>query len=477
MAAHVAGSPAPPPGRILLRRLENWLRIRLILAFSLLFLVIYGGCSWLALHMPYRISLATRWDDFAFQPAWAWVYLSMNPVLLLVAWRLPLARLLPWAWVLSIQTLWAAPFFLLMPVEPLARPDSDLVAFQLADRLNLSLNYFPSLHVCYAFTTAWFLRGGQGWLRGWLGLAWALAIACSTLAIREHYLVDILGGLLLAGVGVRFWQPGDLLALRAELYALWNLEHFVARHRRYGLIGLVLYASSLRAWRARRPLRLGFAYLQHVDDLLDGHRVCGYEPLELVCLRGPNGQVDVHVLSTLWQVWRRDLEAFPESLAWVESLRECMIRDRRRVQERALWSEEQLQEHFRETFRHSLNLLLCLAGHNLRAEAIPEMVDLLSWCSVFRDLDDDLAHGLINVPSSVVLAQGERKWDLRPWSAEQAARAQLLIEAVELRLKDLEGRPEVRLLRPFLRSARRIHAQVNRQTTFPRRPIEAEVSG
>lgn len=445
MAQDVARAPTDAQARDL-KRLEFWVRISLCLAFSALFLLVYGGCSQLAAFMPYRVELATSWDSFAFQPAWAWVYVSLNALLLGVAWLLPLQRVLNWFWVLSMQTLWAAPFFLLLPVVPLPRPSSDLAIFVLADTMNLQLNYFPSLHVCYAFTTAWFL----GPRLRWLGLMWACAVAWSTLAIREHYLADIAGGLVLAALGIRFLRPCDPEALRGELYCLWNLQHFVRRHRRYGLIGLVLYAASLRDWKGRRPLRVGFAYLQHVDDLLDGHRPCSAEPLDLVDLRGDPDNVDIHVLATLQRVWQRDLLRFPEAQAWVGPLVDCMRRDRQRVLDEAVWSEEQLQKHFRETFGLSLNLMLCLAGHDLRAQEVPEMVDLLAWCSVFRDLDDDLAHGLNNVPVEVT--------DLRAWKRSEAVRAGQLIQATQTRLESLKGRSGASLLQPFLRSARRIHS-------------------
>jgi len=321
-----------------------------------------------------------------------------------------------------------------------------MAIFVLADTMNLELNYFPSLHVCFAFTTAWFFAPRYRWL----GLLWASAVAWSTLAIREHYLADVAGGLLLAVVGIRFLRPRDPEALRAELYGLWNLQHFVRRHRRYGLIGLVLYAASLKDWKGRRPLRLGFAYLQHVDDLLDGHRPCSAEPLDLVDLRGDPNNVDIHVLSTIYAVWQRDLQRFPEAQAWVQPLVDCMRRDRLRVLQGAVWSQEQLQEHFRETFRLSLNLMLCLAGHDLRAEEVPEMVDLLAWCSVFRDLEDDLAHGLNNVPAEVT--------DPLAWKRSEAIRAGQLILATQARLDSLKGRSGTSLLQPFLRSARRIHS-------------------
>jgi hypothetical protein len=65
-------------------------------------------------------------------------------------------------------------------------------------------------------------------------------------------------------------------------------------------------------------------------------------------------------------------------------------------------SAETLAEHHRKTFRLSLDLTLIAAGSNLRAEDAPELVEALSWCSPVRDLREDLAKGLINIPAEVL---------------------------------------------------------------------------
>jgi membrane-associated phospholipid phosphatase len=58
-------------------------------------------------------------------------------------------------------------------------------------------NCFPSLHVALAA-----ISGVALWRRGWrsLSLAWPLLIAASTLTTRQHVMVDVAGGAVLAAL-------------------------------------------------------------------------------------------------------------------------------------------------------------------------------------------------------------------------------------------------------------------------------------
>lgn len=54
----------------------------------------------------------------------------------------------------------------------------------------------PSIHVGGAALAAFYLRGQRRWLQ-WLGGGWALAVAVTTLTMKQHYAVDGVGGLVL----------------------------------------------------------------------------------------------------------------------------------------------------------------------------------------------------------------------------------------------------------------------------------------
>ena len=110
-----------------------------------------------------------------------------------------------------------------------------------------------------------------------------------------------------------------------------------------------------------------------------------------------------------------DADAQRDFIALVQAMRV----DRIRVLEHAVWSEEQLSSHHRTTFTLSVNLMLTTAGCSARAEEVPALIDALAWCSVFRDLDEDLRKGLNNVPAGA---------DIAEWTHASHARACILLE-------------------------------------------------
>lgn len=78
-------------------------------------------------------------------------------------------------------------------------------ALQFLKATDVGGNAFPSLHVAFAVLTA-VLLGRQlrsvkapAWTHA-VNVLWSLGIVYSTLATRQHVLIDVLGGTLLAGV-------------------------------------------------------------------------------------------------------------------------------------------------------------------------------------------------------------------------------------------------------------------------------------
>jgi membrane-associated phospholipid phosphatase len=138
-------------------------------------------------------------------PAWVLIYLSylVSPLLpFLVIGQEELIRRTVLAWLL----VWIAGFttFLVYPTT-LPRPHLDdgngffawvLLGVYQADPPR---NCFPSLHVATPFVSAFAcFRAHRG-----VGLAtgvWAVLIAVSTLFTKQHYVADVIGGVLLASV-------------------------------------------------------------------------------------------------------------------------------------------------------------------------------------------------------------------------------------------------------------------------------------
>ncbi len=134
-----------------------------------------------------------------------WVYVSLAPALLRD--RRELLALVRGAAVLAGVGLTI--FFVWPTTVPVFEIDwAEHVAFQFMKRVDLGGNACPSLHVAFAvFAGLWIDRvlrevAAPSWLRA-LGWLWCAAIILSTVAVRQHVVLDVAAGVLLgAAVGV-----------------------------------------------------------------------------------------------------------------------------------------------------------------------------------------------------------------------------------------------------------------------------------
>jgi membrane-associated phospholipid phosphatase len=146
------------------------------------------------------------WLPWTFAPGWAVVYLVGGLVLPLAPLAVDrrsraLLRLFA-VYTLGSATLFA--FYAGLPVR-MARPDysgsglGDRV-MRLVTSLDAPANCFPSSHVFFATASAMLFTGGSR-SRRLTGVVWtaAAAVAISTIAVGQHYFVDVVGG---AGVAV-----------------------------------------------------------------------------------------------------------------------------------------------------------------------------------------------------------------------------------------------------------------------------------
>ncbi|CAM3717329.1 inositol phosphorylceramide synthase [Corallococcus sp. ZKHCc1 1396] len=457
----------------------------LALGFTLFFLAVYGGASWVTGFYAGGLRVDLPFEQhIPFIPGWAAVYVSMDVLLLLSlfifrTWR----RMLPFALALCAETVLGALCFLVLPVEvawpPRAVTGGWTQVFHLADTMNLERNYLPSLHVAFACTAAIAYGERSGPVARAVFALWALAIAASTLLIHEHHLVDVFAGALLAWgtwrvVAPRAREAGFIEAVRVEALCAREMYRFARRHPRYGLIALALYQQSVGRWRKARRARAGFCFLQLVDDVLDGDRPVEGEPLEhidalLVRLETgaphvPGASPEFHdTATTLGRVLLTELSD-DRARAQVLELVRTMQKDRERVRDGRWWDAAALQAHHAATFRLSVDLMLHVADARVRAEEAPSLLAVLGWCSVMRDLREDLAQGLFNVPADVaeeVRASGHDPASLdvllaseagRAWVLAEHQRARALLERSAVELAALEGRPGAPLLRLFHRS-------------------------
>jgi hypothetical protein len=359
--------------------------------------------------------------------------------------------------------------------------------FQAADVLNLERNDLPSLHVAFAFTLAAAFAPRTGRVGFAVLCAWAVATAVSTLLTRQHHLLDVAGGIALAAVVwpmASRWarRPEVICALDVELLCLRNYGAFIARHRRYLAAAIAVLAAGIPHWRRQRLVRTGFAFLQAVDDVLDGDRASEREPLEVgreLAAALESGHFPRTELGRLGAAFRADVleRAGEPALATAVALLRRMCVDRERVLAVRLSTPAELAELHRATFRGSLDLMLIAADSPLRAQDVPELVEALGWCSALRDLDDDLAQGLVNLPREVAEAARRESgraapvgWihtrAVREWRAAERERGVQLLDRADARLEGLQQRGGA-LLRRFARSMRRYSSASSGATHRP----------
>lgn len=140
-------------------------------------------------------------------PEWVLIYAGLYLVLIilpvLVIWQRDLIQRTVWSYLI----VWGVSFviFLIYPTE-IVRPESvpgsgftnwSLVHLYHADT---AYNCFPSIHVGHSFVSALAcFRVHRG--VGQIALLFACLVALSTLFIKQHYALDLLGGAVLAALG------------------------------------------------------------------------------------------------------------------------------------------------------------------------------------------------------------------------------------------------------------------------------------
>lgn len=389
-------------------------RVALTISFVGIFSMVYGGASWLSAHRELPTAPHLSWElTLPFVPAAAWMYLSVPLTLLLLPFVVRSRRRLLALWTTLTCTVLAAGLCYLL--YPVAQAWPERVAhgswaglFGFVDAVNLEHNELPSLHVAFATILAlWLSRDLHPVGRGLLGL-WLLAVAASTLFLHEHHLLDVttgaaLGALATFTVGRRVDRRDAVEALDVELLCLREVAFFARRHPRYLVTAVAIWTYSLPRWRETRLMRAGFCLAQHLDDVLDGDR-----PIEGDPVRYARGLLEDEsatlrpVAAFVSEELSRRGRADERPRAWLEELVDLLIRDRRRMDARQVWSANELRAHHRRTFQLSLDLTLVAAGSSLRAGDVPELVDAFAWCSPVRDLREDLDKGLINIPREIL---------------------------------------------------------------------------
>jgi membrane-associated phospholipid phosphatase len=177
------------------------------------FLLVYVGCDTITAHRSLRIRIHLDAElNIPFVPETVLIYMSIYLLFLAAPFILRQRReFLALAVTLNLVILISGICFLLVPAQLAFAPPANLGAFpnlfRFADRLNLTYNLVPSLHVALSVTCiAVFARraGRTGKILLWV---WAVAIAASTLLTHQHHVLDAITGF---GLGLGAFKIMDL---------------------------------------------------------------------------------------------------------------------------------------------------------------------------------------------------------------------------------------------------------------------------
>ncbi len=145
-------------------------------------------------------------------PETVWLYLPGYALcLLLAAWTLDTTRKLRAAAISFAATLaLAAPVFVLFPVA-CARPPASHISgltgalLRFIETIDTTYNTFPSLHIAMATLAAWIVSQSHPRM-GWVCWTLAFGVWGSVLSLKQHWVIDVVGGWALATAGAWVWR-------------------------------------------------------------------------------------------------------------------------------------------------------------------------------------------------------------------------------------------------------------------------------
>lgn len=169
-----------------------------------IFFVIYGGMNYLTSVRNNRYTLSFDWElQTPFVPGFVYVYLSIFLVFLLPLFYLSSDQIRALSKTFLAATVLAGIVYFFVPAElafdrPHTVPGHEFV-FKWLYTLALPHNLFPSLHVTYAtlFIGLAVREERSSILQAGLAV-WLLLLMISVLLVRQHHIVDIAGGMVLA---------------------------------------------------------------------------------------------------------------------------------------------------------------------------------------------------------------------------------------------------------------------------------------
>ena len=144
-----------------------------------------------------------------FQPQWIWLYHSVLPVLFLTCFFLTtrVAEFKAFLWSAIALAVLLNLYYIIVP-PTCDRPEFVPMTISehlvhLTYQMDKPYNCFPSGHVAFAWLTAFmaFFSERTRKIQGLnlLFILWAMGVGWSTLAVKQHYFMDVFAGFVVAG--------------------------------------------------------------------------------------------------------------------------------------------------------------------------------------------------------------------------------------------------------------------------------------
>jgi membrane-associated phospholipid phosphatase len=189
---------------------------------SILFLVVYGGCNWITAHRAGVGTFYFEWERaIPFISFFILPYMSIDLFFVAAPFFCRTDRELSiLAKRIAAAIIVAGICFLLLPLRfAFPRPHTEGwlgAIFDWFRGMDAPYNLLPSLHAALMLILAdVYLRRTRGLVRVAI-IVWFILIALSPLLTYQHHLIDIVGGVVLAGLCFWIFPGEDLSSLRSN---------------------------------------------------------------------------------------------------------------------------------------------------------------------------------------------------------------------------------------------------------------------
>ena len=360
---------------------------RVAILSSLLFVAVYGGCSWLTSLRDHVGSIVFDWERMIpFLPIMIIPYMSIDLFFVLAPFvctdalerRLFFMRV---AFAIAIAGL----FFLFMPLKfAFERPGPDGwlgAIFSILHTFDRPFNMFPSLHIALiCIISSVYLSVSSGVLRLILHV-WFALICLSTVFTWQHHVVDVIGGFVLAVICCHMFSRGSP-ALGSTNYRVGCLYLLGAT-----ALGLTAAATGqlLLAWPTAAMLLVCSAYFGLFANVFRKHN--GQLPLSSRVLMAP--VTCGHAVS--WFFYARQTEPWSEILPGLWMGRKLTDREARRAIRKGVTAVLDLTSEFSESPSFLSKRYLNLPILDLTAPTGAQFAEAASF------IDSEIEHGIVYV--------------------------------------------------------------------------------